>query len=59
MLKNYRINKSKLTQEEIAKKLNICRKTYQNIERTNDCKLKIAKKIAEILNDTIENIFFK
>lgn len=57
-LKNYRINK-KITQEEVARATNINLRTYQNIERTNDCKLKLAKQISNFFNDNIDNIFYK
>lgn len=57
-LKEYRI-KVGLTQEEVARATGILLRTYQNIERNNDCKLSTARAIATILNDSIENIFFE
>lgn len=59
MLKDYRKRYTNFTQIEMAELLNICRKTYQTIEKENDCSLKQAKSIAEIFGDTIENIFYK
>lgn len=56
MLKEERLKK-KLTQEEIARKINTSLRTYQNIEKRNDCNVKKALKIAKILNEPIEKIF--
>lgn len=55
-LKTHR-NKIGLTQEEMARLLNISLRTYQNIEKRNDTTVKIAKSIAAILGGTIEEIF--
>lgn len=59
MLKKYRMEKTEMTQEKMAQKLDISLSTYARIERTNNCQLKIAKEISEIFGDNIENIFFK
>lgn len=57
-LKEYR-KKVGLTQEEVARATGILLRTYQNIEKNNDCKLSTAKCISMVLNDTIENIFYE
>ncbi len=57
-LKEKRIEKN-MTQEEVARKSDISLRTYQNIERRNDTTLRNAKKISEVLEESIENIFFK
>lgn len=57
-LKEYR-KKVGLTQEEVARTTGILLRTYQNIEKKNDCKLSTARAISTILNDSIENIFYE
>lgn len=59
MLKEYRKKNTSFTQVEMAKLLKISRRTYQKIEKENDCNLSQAKSISEIFGDSIENIFFK
>lgn len=46
-----------LTQEEMARALDISLRAYQNMEKRNDAKVKIALSISVILNKTIEEIF--
>lgn len=59
MLKNYRKEKTKYTQDDMSDYLNITTRTYQKIEKENDCKLSQANLISELFKDSIENIFFK
>ena len=59
MLKEYRMNKTKMTQEKMAQVLDISLSTYRRIENKNNCTLDIARLISELFNDSIENIFFK
>lgn len=59
MLRDYRKNKTDFTQDDMGKFLNITTRTYQRIEKENDCKLSQAKSISEIFGDTIDNIFYK
>lgn len=59
MLKNYRIENTNITQEKMAQYLNISLRTYQRIEKENNCKLSIAKEISTIFNNSIEKIFFE
>lgn len=59
MLKDYRMKNTKMTQEKMAQVLDISLSTYRRIEKNNNCDLNIARIIAELFNDTIENIFFK
>ena len=57
-LKHFRI-KSKLTQEELAKKVEITRPYLTEIENgKRNPTIKIAKKIADILGVTVDKIFF-
>lgn len=57
-LKEKRIEKN-LTQEELARKAEVSVSTIAKAERKNTCSLETAKKISEILGESIENIFFK
>lgn len=57
-LKKFR-EKNKITQEELAYRVDVSVRTIQNIERTNNTNLKTAIKIAKELNGTIEEIFFE
>lgn len=58
MLKEYRKLYTNLTQEDMAELLNISRRTYQTIEKKNDCQLKTAIEISKIFNNNIYKIFF-
>lgn len=55
-VKNSR-NEIGYTQEQMARWLEISLRTYQNIEKRNDCTVKIAKEISKILKKPIEEIF--
>jgi DNA-binding XRE family transcriptional regulator len=55
-LKESRI-KMGFTQEQLARLLNISLRTYQNIEKRNDTTVRIAKNLAVLLGETIEEIF--
>lgn len=55
-LKETRI-KNGFTQEQLARKVNVSLRTYQNIERRNDTTVKIAKEISRVFGETIEEIF--
>ena len=55
-LKEYRI-KMGMTQEQLARILDISLRTYQNIEKKNDTTVKLAKNISVILGASIEEIF--
>lgn len=57
-LKKFR-EKNKITQEELAYRVDVSVRTIQNIERTNNTNLKTAIKITKELNKTIKKIFFK
>jgi DNA-binding XRE family transcriptional regulator len=57
-LKECRAQKG-LTQEELARLTNVSVSTIAKAEKKNSCNLETAKKIAEILEKTIEEIFFK
>lgn len=57
-LKEFR-EKNKITQEELAYRVDVSVRTIQNIEKTNNTNLKTAIRIAEELNGTIEEIFFE
>lgn len=55
-LKSSRLE-SGYTQEELARILNICLRTYQNYEKNNNCNVKLALSISAILGKPIEEIF--
>lgn len=58
-MKYFRI-KNKLTQEEVAKKLDVLTSTYNMLENNKrKISLEIAKKLEGIFNATIDEIFFK
>lgn len=57
-LKEKRI-KNNITQEELARKAEVSVSTITKAERKNTCSLDTAKKISEILGESIEDIFFK
>lgn len=57
-VKNSRIEKG-YTQEQMARWIEISLRTYQNIEKRNDCTVKIAKELSKIFEKTIEEIFTK
>lgn len=46
-----------MTQEELARILNINLRTYQNYEKNNNCSVQLALSISVILNKTVEEIF--
>lgn len=46
-----------ITQEDMARMLGISLRAYQNMEKRNDAKVKIALNISVILNKSIEEIF--
>lgn len=48
----------KLTQDEMAKLLEIPVRSYQLIEQKNSCSLRRAYSISQVLGCTIEEIFF-
>ena len=52
-------NEKNYTQEQVARKLEISLRTYQNIEKRNDTTVKIAKEISKIFEKSIEEIFTK
>lgn len=56
-LKEYRKNKN-ITQEQVARATGIQLRTYQNIEKSNNCTLEKAALIANYFDSTIEEIFF-
>ncbi|GEQ27711.1 helix-turn-helix transcriptional regulator [Clostridium butyricum] len=56
-LKEMRIKKG-LTQEELARKTELSLSTIVKAERKNTCNLDTARKIANALEKTIEEIFF-
>lgn len=56
MLKFYR-EKRGMTQEELARQVDVSTRTIQNIERSNNTNVHIAIKIAKILKHTVEEIF--
>lgn len=55
-LKSSRIENG-YTQEELARILDICLRTYQNYEKNNNCSVKLALSISAILGKPIEEIF--
>lgn len=55
-VKNSR-NEKGYTQEQVARWMEVSLRTYQNIEKRNDCTVKLAKKLSEIFKKTIEEIF--
>lgn len=57
-LKEKRIKKG-LKQEDISRKTGINLRTYQNIEKRNDTTVSNAKKISDVMEETIEEIFFE
>lgn len=57
-LKDARLEK-KLTQEELARLADLSVSTIAKAERKNSCNLETAKKISDILEKSIEEIFFK
>jgi len=57
-VKNSRIEKG-YTQEQVARYMEVSLRTYQNIEKRNDCTVKLAKIISEMFKKTIEEIFTK
>lgn len=57
-LKKTRIEKG-LTQEELARITNLSVSTIAKAEKKNSCSLENAKKIADTLEKSIEEIFFK
>lgn len=57
-LKERRIKKG-LKQEDISRKTGINLRTYQNIEKRNDTTVSNAKKISDVMEETIEEIFFE
>ncbi|MDA3731625.1 helix-turn-helix transcriptional regulator [Niameybacter massiliensis] len=58
-LKFYR-KESKLTQEELAEKVGVHKDYISMIERGKRTPgFSLSKKIADVLNESIENIFFK
>lgn len=56
MLKEYREKKG-ITQEQLAREINVSTRTIQNIERTNKTYVNIAIKISKVLGYTVEEIF--
>lgn len=57
LIKEKRTEKN-ITQEEMAKKIDVSLSHYRNIERERNIpNVEIAIKIAKILNTTVENIF--
>lgn len=51
--------KTGMTQDEIAKLIEIPVRTYQRIEKENTCRLETAYSISQVLGKSIEEIFFK
>lgn len=58
MLKEWRIKKG-LTQEQLARAIDVSLRTIYNIEKTNKTDIETALKISKILNVPIEVIFSK
>lgn len=56
MLKEYRLKKG-ITQEELARAINVSVRTIHNIEKTNKTDINTALKISKILGATVEEIF--
>lgn len=56
MLKFYR-EKEKITQEKLAREVDVSTRTIQNIEKTNKTDVSIAIRIAKVLGYTVEEIF--
>lgn len=56
MLKEYRLKKG-ITQEELARAINVTVRTIHNIEKTNKTDINTALKISKILGATVEEIF--
>lgn len=59
MLKEYRMNNTEFTQQDMAELLKMSLSNYARIERLNNCPLKVARSISQIFNKDIETIFFK
>lgn len=57
-IKHYR-EKLNLTQFELGKRVNVDSTQISRIERTGKCSLIMAKILADTLNTSIENLFFK
>lgn len=56
-LKKYREQQG-LTQSEIASKANLSQRSYQNYENgTREPKVRIANRLAKLLNTTVETLF--
>lgn len=58
MLKFYR-EKKKITQEKLAREVEVSTRTIQNIEKTNKTDVSIAIRISKVLGYTVEEIFDK
>ena len=58
MLKEYRLKKG-ITQEELARAINVTVKTIHNIEKTNKTDINTALKISKILEEPVDKIFAK
>lgn len=52
-------NEKGFTQEQMARWMEVSLRTYQNIEKRNDCTVKLAKELSKIFEKPIEEIFEK